>query len=311
MAAFAPIALLALTVCAGAAAQQAPSPSASTAPYQLWRASARVGLQDVVQQLARADVVFIGENHDDPGAHRLELDVLQALHSARPRLALSMEMFERDVQGVLDEYLGGFITEPSFKAASRPWSNYQTDYRPLIEFCKEQQIPVLAANTPRRYVNLVARRGARALAKLPREARAYLPRLPYSMELPAGYRKELTAEFDMPHGEPASAQAHAPAAVPPQEVQQMIEAQALWDAGMADSIAKFARSHPGTEILQINGAMHSDSGYGIVARLRRLNPRLHILVLSVKPLADLNAPPSQEDQARADWVATTAKRAAR
>src|SRR3954467_8455063 len=68
-----------------------------------------------------------------------------------------MEMFERDVQIVLDEYLSDLITEQHFLASSRPWGNYKTDYRPLVELAKEKHLDVIAANAPRRYVNMVSR----------------------------------------------------------------------------------------------------------------------------------------------------------
>src|SRR5207249_4721318 len=122
--------------------------------------------------------VFLGEHHDDPVAHHLELALLkraqeQAARQAKPPgtaarpVALAMEMFERDVQDVLDEYLAGYITERHFKDASRPWKSYDKDYRPLVEFARENKLAVLASNAPRRYVNRVSRLGAASLKDVP------------------------------------------------------------------------------------------------------------------------------------------------
>ena len=61
-----------------------------------------------------------------------------------------MEMFERDAQIVLDEYLNDLITEKKFLDDSRPWENYKTDYRPLVEFARVNKLNVIAANAPRR-----------------------------------------------------------------------------------------------------------------------------------------------------------------
>jgi uncharacterized iron-regulated protein len=72
----------------------------------------------------------------------------------------SLEMFERDVQIVLDEYVKDLITEKKFLDDSRPWNNYKTDYRPLVEYAKQNKLPVIAANAPRRYINMVSRGGA-------------------------------------------------------------------------------------------------------------------------------------------------------
>lgn len=70
-------------------------------------------------------------------------------------MVLSLEMFEADVQTVLDEYvLRRAIREQDMLQDARPWRNYAMDYRPLVEYCREQGIRVVAANAPRRYVSL-------------------------------------------------------------------------------------------------------------------------------------------------------------
>jgi uncharacterized iron-regulated protein len=84
-------------------------------------------------------------------------------YGASRKAVLSLEMFERDVQTVINEYLKNQITETHFLAASRPWANYKTDYRPLVEFAKEKNLEVVAANAPRRYVNMVTRLGRASL----------------------------------------------------------------------------------------------------------------------------------------------------
>src|SRR5579871_6444911 len=239
-------------------------------------------LDAMTTQLAAADVVFVGENHDHKQGHALELTLLTEMHRSNPAVVLSLEMFERDVQEVVDEYLEDFITESSFLQAARPWPNYKDDYRPLVEFCKQNHLPVIAANAPRRYVNIVSRKGQQSLKPLPRTAKAYLAPLPYSMEIPAGYEKQLDEVFGAPHGEDPHATAPASAPSMPSAA-NLKAARGLWDATMADSIARAVRRHPGHRILQMNGCMHSDSGYGIADRLHRLMPALKIVIVSIKP----------------------------
>ena len=123
-------------------------------------------LDDVVQAMAGVDAVLVGEIHTDPVGHWVEAELLRrALKlvmageesgALRP-LALSLEMFERDVQAIVDEYLQDLITESQFKASARPWEYYDEDYRALVEMAKEKGVPVIAANAPRRYVNRVSR----------------------------------------------------------------------------------------------------------------------------------------------------------
>ncbi|MEM6783714.1 MAG: ChaN family lipoprotein [Bacteroidota bacterium] len=133
------------------------------------------GLAALVAASAEADVVFLGEQHNDPVAHALQLDLLRAATEGERPVALSLEMFEQDVQLVLDEYLAGLIRERDFLAASRPWSNYDTDYRPLVEHAKEHGQAVIAANAPARYVRLVSQQGIEGLVALPAGAQAFLP----------------------------------------------------------------------------------------------------------------------------------------
>ncbi|HSV72282.1 MAG TPA: ChaN family lipoprotein [Chthonomonadales bacterium] len=250
--------------------------SARAAEWTWFAGPEPVSHEDALARLAQADVVFVGEQHGHTAAHRLQLEVLRGLDSRGRRPVLAMEMFERDVQIVLDEYLSGLITESAFLHASRPWPNYRTDYRPMVEYCRERQLPVLATNAPRRYVNMVSRGGPDSLRALSRAARAWLPRLPIDPRLPAGYEAALDAVFGATHGAPS-----APPRTP--LVSNLKAAQSLWDATMADAVVRAARRYRGRAILHINGSMHSDNGWGIVDRVRRAAPALRVIVVSVKP----------------------------
>ena len=53
----------------------------------------------------------------------------------------------------IDKYLNDEMREIEFINNSRPWENYQTDYKPLVEFAKEKDMYVLASNIPRRIAN--------------------------------------------------------------------------------------------------------------------------------------------------------------
>src|SRR5262249_39503224 len=129
---------------------QTPPPEASKPAaigeqhYRIYRGDGTAAsLDEVLAATKAATVTFLGEPHDDPHAHDLEEQILRRTWDSR--LALSLEMFERDVQYVVDEYLAGLITESNFIASARPWKNYATDYRPLVEFAKENGIAVIAA----------------------------------------------------------------------------------------------------------------------------------------------------------------------
>jgi uncharacterized iron-regulated protein len=170
-------------------AQHAPDSTASDSTladaYRVFRADGQTAtLDDVVAAMDAVEVVFVGEQHDDPVAHYLQAELLQRAFVRQARaaagrpVALSLEMFARDVQLILDEYLTDMITESHFLRSSQPWQNYETDYRPMVEFAKAHRLPVLAANAPRRYVNRVSRLGSASLDSLSVWAKAWLPPLP-------------------------------------------------------------------------------------------------------------------------------------
>ena len=77
--------------------------------------------ETMVSELAKADVVFVGEQHDDPNTHRLELAILEGLARRRAAVIVSLEMFERDVQEPLEHFVMGHLSEDEFLQTSRPW----------------------------------------------------------------------------------------------------------------------------------------------------------------------------------------------
>src|SRR5262249_54106758 len=118
-----------------------------------------IDFEGMLADLSKADVVFVGEQHDDPNTHRLELMLLQGLARRRSGITVSLEMFERDVQASLSDWLAGRTTDDVFLAASRPWPRYNTDYRPLVDFARAQHWPVIAANVPRTLASDVSKSG--------------------------------------------------------------------------------------------------------------------------------------------------------
>ena len=127
----------------------------------------------MIADVAKADIVFVGEQHDDPNTHRLEAAILDGLRRRGVTVTLSLEMFERDTQADVDSYLAGKVSEEEFLKTSRPWPRYATDYRPLVELAKAQGWPVVASNVPRRLASSVAKTGLTALETLTPADRAW------------------------------------------------------------------------------------------------------------------------------------------
>jgi uncharacterized iron-regulated protein len=275
--------LLSLLLTVFLQSEPTPVPPADTLRYQIYTGSGQpVTLETLVTALQEADVVFVGEQHDDPSGHAFQdtlLKAVQARYGLLRPVALSLEMFERDVQYILDEYLTGQITERHFLASSRPWEHYATDYRPMVEFAKAQRLPVLAANAPRRYVNRVSRLGATALDTLSAHARQFLPPLPFPEATPAYQAKWQklmggdSTQAAMPHG----------------NMGFMLASQSLWDAGMAWSIHEHLQQHPDALVLHMAGAFHVEGRTGTPEALQHYHPGTRMVVIVMRPHTTMSA----------------------
>lgn len=268
-------------------AQAPKSPGAPVESYRAYDASGKqVTLSDIIAAFSGADVALIGETHNDAIAHLLEADLLRGAHEshglkaqgqARP-VALSLEMFERDTQLVLDEYLAGQISEKHFLLSSRPWNNYATDYRPLVEYARERKLPVIAANAPARYVSRVSSLGPASLKELSKEAKAWLPPLPFH---PAS--QTYAAKFNQLMGLAASS-THTPAQMPgagPHGALHLLDAQNLRDATMASAITDHLKRQPHALIVHVNGKFHSEERLGVPEQIKLNHPKTRLLVVTI------------------------------
>lgn len=236
-----------------------------------------VTLADIVTAAGNADVIFFGEQHDDAVGHAIQAEAFRRLverYSER-KVFLSLEMFERDVQTVLDEYLGSLITEQHFLSNSRPWGNYKTDYRPLVELAKEKKLPVIAANAPRRYVNMVSRGGRAKLDALSKAAKTWLPPLPYVEASP-----EYSKKFKALMGPSAEAQ---------MGIDNILSSQSLWDASMAYWISKGSKDHKGALAVHLNGSFHTENRLGTVEHLLKYRPKARVIVVTMQYESDFKA----------------------
>jgi uncharacterized iron-regulated protein len=249
-------------------------PIRSAVNIRAGRADEPVTLDAMMDQLAQADVVFLGETHDDETTHRLELTVYEELQKRKPgRVVLAMEMFERDVQPVLDDYLAGRIDEATFLAKSRPWGNYHTAYRPLIERAKQTQGPVIASNFPRPLRSQVARQGAAAILALKPEQANQVPRqfLPNSDAYWRRVDNTTRGHVGMMGGGGTDADA------------RLYSAQSLWDNAMGEACADALDRFPGYVVLHVNGGFHSAFWDGTVHQLKLRKPDAKILTVDMVP----------------------------
>jgi uncharacterized iron-regulated protein len=255
--------------------------------------------ETMLADLARADVVFVGEQHDDPNTHRLELAILEGLARRRGNVVLALEMFERDVQGLVSEYAAGTTGEEAFLKGSRPWPRYATDYRPLVEFAKIHGWPIVAGNVPRRVALAVAKGGLAALKTPDSDPTLYAAEL----RCPQDDYFDRFVETMISHPIPGTEK--MPAIEQRAMVQRYYESQCLKDETMAESVVR-VRESGAPLVVHVNGAFHSDFGDGAAERVRRRLPRARVVVVSLLPVENLDAlKPAKEDRKRADYLVYT------
>lgn len=238
----------------------------------------------LLKDAAEADIILFGELHNNPISHWLQIELTRDMFGEKDStLVLGAEMFESDNQMLLDEYLAGLIRQRNFEEEAKLWNNYDTDYKPLVEFAKENNLPFIATNIPRRYASMVHKEGFDALLDLPETAQSLIAPLPvaYDPELP-GYKNMLEMMGGMGHAS-----------------ENLPKAQAIKDATMAHFILE--NWEPGKLFIHFNGAYHSNNNEGIYWYLKKQNPDLSILTITTVEQDNIEEL-AKENQAIADYT---------
>lgn len=220
-----------------------------------------VSYDDILNAAKNADIVMFGELHDNPIDHWLQLQLTKDLYELKKdKLVLGAEMFESDDQIVMNEFLAGKISEKTFKDECKIWPNYETDYKPLVDFAKKNSLNFVASNIPRRYANMVYSRGLQSLDSLTTDAKKFIAPLPVKYDGTVKCYKDI---FE-------SAGGHGGENLP--------KSQAVKDATMSYFILQ--NWSAGKTLLHYNGSYHSDNHEGIVWYLMQSNPKLKVVVIS-------------------------------
>ncbi len=237
--------------------------------YQIFTANGKkTSYKKLLKAARKADIVFFGEEHDNPVAHWFELELTKDLYkTAGKNLVLGAEMMETDNQTQVNQYLNDSIKYKEFKKEARLWPNFKTDYKPLLDFAKKHHLRFIATNIPRRYASKVYHGGFKAIDTLPLKDKQWIAPLPikYDPEL-SQYKKML----DMMKG-------HGGENLP--------KAQAVKDATMAYNILKNFKK--GDLFLHYNGSFHSNYKQGIIWYIKQQNPDLKIVTIDVETQKNL------------------------
>lgn len=239
--------------------------------YQLATPSGEyLSVQHLPAAIKEADVILIGEWHTHAGIHRFQTDLLKQMADNGHAMALSMEQFTRDTQPLINDYLAGKIGEQYLIQTANAWPNYESDYRPLVEFAKSQQLPIIAANAPKPIVRCIGRIGIDYVDRLKPEQRQWLASEINTQDSP--YKSTFMAS--MHHGNP-------------EQTENQYAAQVTWDETMAESIVRYLAANPQRQVLHIAGMFHTQQGLGTAASILRRNPNLKIVIIT--PVGELSA----------------------
>lgn len=232
--------------------------------YQIYTPQGdNISLSQWAENIQTADVILIGEWHTHAGIHRFQTDTLKQLIQNEQSVALSMEQFSRDNQPVVNSYLNDEIGEQTLIKQANAWPNYESDYRPLVELAKSNQLDIIAANAPKPMVRCISKHGLDYLAKLPQDKRAYVAT---NIDLgDSPYKQKFMAS--MHHGEPSQ---HL----------NMYASQLTWDTTMAESIVNYKHAHPKTTVVHVAGKFHTEGGLGTAAQIKQLDPSLNIVIVT-------------------------------
>ena len=250
-------------------------------PFVIYNAKGKkVSYEKMLRSLSKNDILLFGESHDNPISHWLQYEVTSDLN-AKKQLILGAEMLEADNQEILNDYLEEKIDNKALDSTARLWKNYKTDYAPLVNFAKKNKLPFIATNIPKRYANLVYKKGFEALDSLSIEEKEWIAPLPFPFdsELPT-YKEILLMMGD--HGNP-----------------ELVKAQASKDATMAYFILKnYKKDHL---FIHYNGSYHSDSYEGILWYLQKDRMDLKYTTISTVSQENVNKL-LKENLKKADFI---------
>ncbi|KQT30984.1 iron-regulated protein [Chryseobacterium sp. Leaf405] len=255
--------------------------------YQFYNQKGKeIKTDKLVKELADYDVVFFGENHNSSINHWLQLKLTEALFEKKNgQLILGAEMFERDNQSQLNQYLTGKFDAKTLKDSARLWNNFTTDYKPLVDFAKDKKLNFIATNIPRKYASQTAKEGLESLNNLTEKEKTYIVQLPIKVTLETpGYPEMKTMMGEHADGT---------------KVMNFISAQAIKDATMAESILKNFQA--GKTFIHYNGNYHSKEFGGIYWYIKQKNPKLKMAVISVFESENLELKIPEKDYIPTDF----------
>lgn len=259
--------IIAALCTSGACADQAGDTPDTTQVAHLGHATT---LAQLVDRALSVRALLIGETHDRLDHHDNQLAIVREMHARGARLAIGLEAFERPAQEHLDAFVAGRLDAREMLLRTRWYERWRFDYRlyePLLNFAREHHLPLVALNVP---IEIVRKVGAGQADQLSPAERAFLP-AETDRAVP-GYRERLKTAWEEHRRSDG--------------FENFVEAQLLWDEGMAETAVHYLRAHPERVMAIIAGNGHVEYGQGIAGRLARRLGAAAVTVVQADAPAD-------------------------
>ena len=212
-------------------------------------------LDTIIDDLVKKRVILIGESHERYDHHLGQLEIIKRLWQRKVKLAIGLEQIQQPFQSVLDDYVAGRIDATTMLEKTEYFDRWKFDFRlyePIFQFAREHRIPLLALNIPTEITRAVGKAGIKKLSAADRK------KVPASIDRNVpGYRDRIAAVFGQHPG------------MAKRNIDNFVEAQLVWDEGMAEAAANYLRRHPDRTLVILAGAGHITEGTGIPQRLKR------------------------------------------
>jgi uncharacterized iron-regulated protein len=224
-----------------------------------------IAFEELIAHISSKELIFVGEAHDNPDHHLIQVQILQAVANLSPSLNLGMEFFQKQQQPIVDRYIQGESTEKEFLAAvewKKTWGFDYHFYRPLMQLARERGYRVLAINAPNDMVRKVARTGLKALEPSERD------QLPKAIDLTQARHRAFLQEIyneHSPHGL--------------KDFEFFYEAQCVWEETMAYNLSEHLKSGEG-RLIAFTGNGHIVNKFGVPDRTVR---RVPVSMVTVMP----------------------------
>ncbi len=233
----------------------------------------------LIEEVGHADVIVLGEEHDDANGHAVQLAIVEDVLDERQGGVVAFEMLERDEQILVDDHVDGILDDAAFakETGSTSWAgegSWEAWYQPVLKAALQRHAKLIAANAPRRYVRLARLKGWDALEELPDTRADFVAVPPATIE---GTYRDRFYEIMSPseHGGDDDRDLSY--------IDSFYQAQLVWDATMADSVAQAVQDF-GSPVILLIGRFHSDFEGGTVQEIRRHLPNHVVKTVSLETL---------------------------